>query len=74
MIFQTVSRNQCSLGTKMANTVEQGLTPVLPPDELQRIGYSIAAYPLTLLQKIITAVEKALVDLAAGSHPSPLAA
>jgi 2-methylisocitrate lyase-like PEP mutase family enzyme len=74
MIFQTVSRNQCSLGTKMANMVEQGLTPVLPPDELQRIGYSIAAYPLTLLQKIITPVEQAQVDLAAGSHASPLAA
>jgi 2-methylisocitrate lyase-like PEP mutase family enzyme len=29
----------------LANMVEGGLTPVLPPPELQRIGYSIAIYP-----------------------------
>lgn len=56
-------------GPKMANIIENGLTPVLPPTELQRIGYTIAAYPLTLLQTIITSVEAALKQLAGGRHP-----
>lgn len=56
-------------GIKMANLIEHGLTPVLPPEELERIGYSIAAYPLTLLQAIITSVEQALEDLASGRQP-----
>ena len=57
-------------GYKMANMIENGMTPMLSPDELQRIGYSIAAYPLTLLQAIISAMEEALSDLAKGVHPS----
>lgn len=59
-------------GIKMANLIQHGLTPVVPPGELKRIGYSIAAYPLTLLQAIITSVESALTDLAAGHHPEGL--
>ena len=56
-------------GIKMANIIEQGLTPVLSPAELHTLGYTIAAYPLTLLQAIISAVESALSDLSAGNHP-----
>jgi len=59
-------------GVKMANLIENGLTPVLPPGELRRIGYSIAAYPLTLLQSIITSVEASLQALAEGGHPEGL--
>ncbi len=59
-------------GVKMANLIENGLTPVLPPEELRRIGYSIAAYPLTLLQSIITAMEASLRELAEGRHPGGL--
>ena len=36
-------------GPKMANIVEGGLTPELSIDVLHEIGYSLAAYPLTLL-------------------------
>lgn len=60
-------------GLKMANQIEHGLTPLLPAGELQRLGFAIAAYPLTLLQAMVTAVEAALADLAHGSHPSGLA-
>ncbi|TCO70269.1 isocitrate lyase/PEP mutase family protein [Rhodovulum euryhalinum] len=42
----------------MANIVEGGLTPALPPAELEAMGYRIAAYPLTLL----AAAMKAMVD------------
>jgi len=59
-------------GYKMANLIENGLTPVLPPAQLHDIGYTIAAYPLTLLQAIITAVDTALNCLAKGTHPTGL--
>jgi len=59
-------------GYKLANLIEHGLTPVIPPEELHEIGYSIAAYPLTLLQAIITAVDDALASLANGKHPAGL--
>ena len=59
-------------GVKMANLIEHGLTPVLPPAELLSIGYRIGAYPLALLQAIITSMETALADLAAGNHPAGL--
>jgi 2-methylisocitrate lyase-like PEP mutase family enzyme len=59
-------------GPKMANLIENGLTPVLPPAELQRLGFTIAAYPLTLLQAIITSVEAALEQMAGGRHPGGL--
>lgn len=59
-------------GYKMANIIENGLTPVLPPVQLHDLGYAVAAYPLTLLQAIITAVQDALADLAAGTHPTGL--
>src|SRR5262249_13987565 len=37
----------------MANMVIGGKTPVLPPAQLQAIGYKIAAYPLVLLSAAI---------------------
>ncbi|MCG8512357.1 MAG: isocitrate lyase/PEP mutase family protein [Rhodospirillales bacterium] len=60
-------------GPKMANMVEQGATPVLPPDRLAEIGYKIAAYPLTLLLAAIPAFERALKSLAEGKSPEELA-
>jgi len=59
-------------GVKMANLIEHGLTPVLKPQELVEIGYSIAAYPLALLQATVTAIESALASLATGLYPSGL--
>ncbi|TDJ20403.1 MAG: isocitrate lyase/PEP mutase family protein [Gammaproteobacteria bacterium] len=56
-------------GAKMANMVEQGDTPILSPDVLQEIGYSIAIYPITLMLAGIHAMEQALAALAAGQMP-----
>jgi 2-methylisocitrate lyase-like PEP mutase family enzyme len=53
-------------GPKMANLIEGGKTPLLPPDRLEAIGYKIAVYPLTLLNVSIQAMRTALADLAAG--------
>lgn len=59
-------------GPKMANMVEGGLTPIVPPAELAAMGYSIAAYPLTLLGVAVQAMQKALADLQAGVHHGDL--
>lgn len=56
-------------GYKMANQIEHGLTPLLPPTDLARLGFAIAAYPLTLLQAMVTAIENTLVEMASGHHP-----
>ncbi len=56
----------------MANMVEGGDTPVLPPARLEELGYRIAAYPLTLLSAAIKAMEAAPSEIAAGRHPDAL--
>jgi 2-methylisocitrate lyase-like PEP mutase family enzyme len=37
-------------GPKLANMLQNGKTPSLPPKELQALGYTIVAYPLALLR------------------------
>ncbi len=53
-------------GPKMANLLEGGLTPILPPDVLQEMGYAIAAYPLTLLAAAMKAMTTALAEFRSG--------
>jgi 2-methylisocitrate lyase-like PEP mutase family enzyme len=59
-------------GVLMANMLEGGITPILPPERLQQLGYRIAAYPLTLLASAVHAMESALADLASGRTPERL--
>ena len=47
-------------GPKMANIVEGGETPDLPNATLHDIGYSIAAYPLTLMAAAMQAMTASL--------------
>jgi 2-methylisocitrate lyase-like PEP mutase family enzyme len=54
----------------MANLVEGGDTPLLPPARLQALGYRIAAYPLTLLSVAVRALGAALEEMRAGAHPA----
>lgn len=56
-------------GPKMANMIEHGKTPVLPPAELAAIGYKIAVYPLTQLNVAIKAMRAALQAIKAGEKP-----
>lgn len=53
-------------GHQMVNMLEDGDTPVLPPNELEALGYKIAAYPLTLLSAAARAMNDALRALAHG--------
>jgi 2-methylisocitrate lyase-like PEP mutase family enzyme len=56
-------------GPKMANMLEEGVTPLLPPERLQALGYRIAAYPLTLLNTAVYAMQEALDELRAARTP-----
>ncbi len=56
-------------GPKLANMLEEGVTPVLPPARLEAIGYKIAAYPLTLLNTAVFAMREALENLKRGRTP-----
>ena len=53
-------------GPKMANLIEGGKTPLLSHEDLAAIGYTIAVYPLSLLNVSIRAMRDALTNLAAG--------
>ena len=57
-------------GPKMANLIEGGKTPLLPPAQLEAIGYKIAVYPLTLLNVSIQAMRIALGSLARSERPA----
>lgn len=50
----------------MANMVPGGKTPILPPHQLQDIGYKLALYPVTLMTSAIAAMQAALAALHAG--------
>ena len=57
---------------QMANLLEGGETPLLPPRELEALGYRIAAYPLTLLSAATRAMQDALAALDRGEAPPGL--
>ena len=55
-------REYCSSvpGPKLANMLEGGMTPIVSKKELEKMGYTVAAYPLTLLSSTIAAVRDSL--------------
>jgi 2-methylisocitrate lyase-like PEP mutase family enzyme len=69
-------RRFCSAMTKpcMANMVPGGKTPVLAPDQLHKLGYKLAVYPLMLLSSSIAAMQATLEGLRPGSKTPPPAA
>ncbi|MBO6894427.1 MAG: isocitrate lyase/PEP mutase family protein [Roseibium sp.] len=58
-------------GPKMVNIVEGGETPVLSHKELQEIGFSIAAYPLTLMASAMRAMVATLEKLRLDEDRTP---
>jgi 2-methylisocitrate lyase-like PEP mutase family enzyme len=52
----------------MANLIEGGKTPLLSPAQLQTIGYTIAVYPLTMLNVSIRAMRDTLGQLKSGQR------
>jgi 2-methylisocitrate lyase-like PEP mutase family enzyme len=52
---------------QLANMLEGGgRTPVLPPNELYRLGFAMVAYPTSVIFRVARAIETALADLKAG--------
>lgn len=51
---------------KMANMIDQGVTPVLAPAQLERMGFKLAAYPLSLLAASVEAMQQVLIKLKLG--------
>lgn len=48
-------------GPKLANMLEGGLTPIIPPEGLKGLGYrGVAAYPLTLLSASVKVMKQSL--------------
>lgn len=56
----------------LANMLEDGDTPILPPATLEALGFKIAAYPVTLINAAIVAMQNALASLSEGQTPSGL--
>ncbi|CAB9526121.1 Carboxyvinyl-carboxyphosphonate phosphorylmutase, chloroplastic [Seminavis robusta] len=54
-------------GPKLANMLEQGSTPILPPAQLKEMGYTMAAYPLTLLSASVQAMQESLDRIQQGT-------
>jgi len=59
-------------GPKMVNLIEGGRTPILGLPQLEMIGYTIAVFPLTLLNVSIQAMRAALRGLKAGEPPATM--
>jgi 2-methylisocitrate lyase-like PEP mutase family enzyme len=56
----------------LVNMAEGGLTPILPPEELAKMGFSIVVYPATLLFRVTRAIQQALTEIKAGKiEPQP---
>jgi 2-methylisocitrate lyase-like PEP mutase family enzyme len=74
LLSQDEMRAACASSSKpmLANMLEGGKTPLLPPAELEALGYKLAAYPVTLLSAAIQAMRDALTSLARGDSPSRL--
>jgi 2-methylisocitrate lyase-like PEP mutase family enzyme len=54
----------------MANMIQNGRTPLLSQQELQTIGFKIAAYPLTLLSHAVQAMNISLSSLQQDQYPA----
>jgi len=59
-------------GPKMVNLIEGGRTPILGLTQLEAIGYTIAVFPLTLLNVSIQAMRAALGGLKTGEYPATM--
>lgn len=59
-------------GWKMANLVEGGHTPIPSQSALKEMGFSVAAYPLTLMSAAMRAMTEALALMARDAHPTAL--
>jgi 2-methylisocitrate lyase-like PEP mutase family enzyme len=55
----------------MANMLEGGRTPWLPPAELAQIGFAMVAYPTTLIFRVARTIERTLAAMLKGESSFP---
>ena len=55
---------------QLANMLDDGRTPVLPPRELKSMGFAMVAYPTTVIFRVARTIERALSDIRAGRPAS----
>ena len=55
---------------QLANMLDDGRTPVLPPNELKAMGFAMAAYPTTVIFRVARTIERALNDIRGGKPAS----
>ena len=55
---------------QLANMLEGGRTPVLPPHELHQLGFAMVAYPTSLIFRVARTIENALADIRIGKCAS----
>jgi len=60
-MFAEEMRRRAPSAILMVNVLEGGKTPMLPADEYARMGYTIVAYPLSMLMATISACKSMLV-------------
>jgi 2-methylisocitrate lyase-like PEP mutase family enzyme len=67
-------KDYCTLvpGYKLANMLEYGTTPILSPKQLKEIGYTMAAYPLTLLSSSIKTIQESLHRIEHGTSTNDI--
>lgn len=63
---------RCTSKPSLVNMLEEGATPILPPAQLESMGFKIVAYPLTLLNSALGAMQAALAALKEGRPPDRL--
>jgi 2-methylisocitrate lyase-like PEP mutase family enzyme len=52
---------------QLANMLEGGATPLLAPDILYGLGFQMIAYPVSLLFRIVSTMQRTLADMRAGT-------
>jgi 2,3-dimethylmalate lyase len=52
---------------QIANMLEGGRTPLLPPQELFDLGFAMVAYPTSLIFRVTRTIERALANLKSGA-------
>lgn len=55
----------------LANMLEGGRTPILSPEELGKLGYSMVIYGISLMMRAVSAMQECLGEIASGQAPAP---
>ena len=55
----------------VANIAEGGRTPILSPDELKALGFSVVVYPASILLRVVKGIQEGLDSIKSGNLVFP---